>query len=117
MSGTHMRARLKADELILRCFAEQDPQDGTWFAMCLDLNLYARGDSYAEVRRKLHDVIVAYLKDAIVGAERDHVGDLIPRRAPLYFWFRYACIWCRSKLHQLTTARRFKETLPLVPAV
>lgn len=109
------QVNLKPNQLVLRCFAERD-QDGSWFTMCLDLNLYARGDSYEHARKKLHSVIVAYLKDALAGPEKDYISDLIPRPAPLYFWLRYAFIWCCVKLRNVTNKRKFREFLPLVPA-
>ena len=87
------RTPLKLRDLVLRCYAEQEA-DGTWFTICLALNLYARGDSYEQARQKLHSVIAAYLRDAVT-VDSEHIGDLIPRPAPLYFWLRYAFIWCR----------------------
>jgi predicted RNase H-like HicB family nuclease len=104
---------MKPADLVLRCYAEQD--DGSWFAICLDLNLYARGDSYEEVRDKLFKLIAGYVKEAL--ADVDYFDDLVPRRAPLSFWLRYACLWCESKIHQARSAIRFTLLMPLVPAV
>lgn len=101
--------------LVLRCYAEKEA-DGTWFTICLALNLYARGDSYEHARQKLHAVISAYLRDAVT-VDSEHVGDLIPRPAPLYFWLRYAFIWFCVKVRDAATLRKFKEALPLIPAV
>lgn len=108
--------QVKLKSLVLRCYAEKD-QDGSWFTLCLDLNLYARGDSFEHSRQKLHSVIVSYLKDAIAGPEKEYFGDLVPRRAPLYFWMKYFYILCCVKLRDVTSVRRFIEALPLVPAV
>lgn len=115
MSSVQVRTHVKPKELVLRCFAELEG-DGTWFAMCLDLNLYARGDSMDEARRKLHTLIGSYLKDALT-VDKQYIGDLMPRHAPIYFWFRYFFIWCLVRLHRVTRAVKFKEALPLVPAV
>lgn len=82
---------MKLDDLILRCYAEQD-QDGDWFTMCIDLNLYARGDSFDEARQKLHGFIKQYIKDALT-KDSAFIGDLIPRKAPLHFILRYYFIW------------------------
>lgn len=105
---------LKLSDLVLRCYAEKDG-DGSWFAMCLALNLYSRGDSYEHARKKLHDVISAYLRDAVTTDSR-YIEDLVPRRAPLSFYVRYAFIWCCVKARAIGDVRKFKETLPLIPA-
>ena len=104
---------MKANQLVLRCYAEKD--DGSWFAICLDLNLYARGDTFEEAKVKLGNLISGYLKDAVT-KDADYFSDLVPRKAPLGFWVRYFCIWCLVRLHQATLARRFILPLPLVPA-
>jgi len=106
---------MKAGDLVLRCYAERE-RDGTWFAICLDLNLYSRSDSFPEAKRKLHTVVRSYIKDALT-SDSEYIGDLVPRRAPLYFWLRYAYIWCAVKLHNSADGRKFKDYLPLVPAV
>jgi hypothetical protein len=108
---------MKLSDLVLRCYAERD-EDGTWFAICLPLNLYARGDSFEHARKKLHAVTNAYLREALVGSEKEHVGDLVPRPAPIYFWLRYAFIWCCVHVRRhVETVRKFKESVPLAPAV
>lgn len=94
-------------ELVLRCYAEPDP-DGTWFAICLDLNLYARGDSYDEARTKLTQVTVAYLHEAL---ERDvqYFEDLVPRRAPWIFWLRYLwATWLNALTQGLASTRKYR---------
>lgn len=77
---------MKPENLVLRCFAEQD-KDGTWFTMCIDLNLYARGDDFKEARAKLHRFMAEYLNDAVSHSE--HTYHLVRRKAPLYFFARY----------------------------
>jgi predicted RNase H-like HicB family nuclease len=115
MQANQSRNEVRLSNLVLRCYAEQEA-DGTWFAICLSLNLYARGDSFEQARMKLHAVIASYLKDALT-VDSQYVGDLIPRRAPLYFWVRYAFVWCALQLRDVATKRQFKESLPLVPAL
>lgn len=105
---------VKAKNLVLRCYAEQE-DDGSWFSICLELNLYARGDTYDQARGKLHAVIASYLKDALT-VDREYAGDLIPRNAPMFFWLRYWFILCLVKLKHVASARKFFETLPLIPA-
>lgn len=105
---------MKLSDLTLRCFAEHEA-DGSWFALCLSLNLYARGDTFEEARGKLHKEIVGYLKEAVT-KDAEHFGDLVPRRAPVFFWWRYFRIWCFLKFHQTKELMRFKLPLPMVPA-
>ena len=109
-----MVSSLKLQNLVLRCYAEAD-RDDTWFAICLDLNLYARADSFPEAKQKLNLLISSYMKEA-VSKDADYVGDLIPRRAPLYFWVRYMFFMLINRIHRLTSIHNFKLPLPLVPA-
>jgi len=107
---------MKLSELKLRCYAELD--DGSWFAICLPLNLYARGDSFEEARDKLHDLIAHYVREALT-VHAEHISDLVPRRAPMYFWLRYAFARCWNIFHDAHAAmrrREFEMSLPVVPA-
>lgn len=103
------------DSIILRCLAEQDEPD-SWFAICLDLNVYARAPTYEQARTRLYQEIDQYLQEAYT-VDHEHFSDLVPRRAPLRFWFRYGV---GSLLHGgaslFGAARRFKKTVPLIPA-
>lgn len=112
---TRMKNRIKLGELVLPCYAEQE-SDGSWFAICLELNLYARGDNFQEARSKLNRLIRAYLQEA-VSKHADYISDLIPRRAPFYFWARYYLIKALSSIHRLASKQEFKLPLPVVPAV
>lgn len=105
---------MKLDDLVLRCYAERE-EDGSWFAICLYLNIYARGNSAEEVKARLRSFVREYLKEAVT-KDREHFSDLVPRRAPAYFWARYFRIWCYIKFHQTKDFIRFKMSLPLVPA-
>ena len=71
---------MKPSNLVLRGFAERD-EDGSWFAICLDLNLYARGDSFEEAKDKLQRLIRTYLTEAVT-VDADYVD--INSRAALY---------------------------------
>ena len=110
---------MRLDDLVLRCYAEQD-QDGSWFTLCIDLNLYARGENFKEARQKLHEIIRNYLNDA-VGKDARYVSDLIPRKAPLYFIARYylvalRCWFGRSVHHSRDALHRclFKEPFTVI---
>jgi len=89
----------QTNEAVLRCYAERDA-DGTWFAMCLDLNLYARADSPREAQQQLHDAIVAHLEAANEMAPEDK-RDLVPRPAPLRFRLRYAYLLFKALIGAL----------------
>jgi predicted RNase H-like HicB family nuclease len=106
---------MKLRDLKLRCFAERE-SDGTWFAMCLQLNLYARGDSLNEAQRKLHDVMRSYITDALT-EDAQYLDDLLPRRAPAYFYLRYAYVWCCVRIAHAKNMVKYNEALPLVPAL
>lgn len=78
-------------KLLVRCYAEKEGD--LWVAICLDFNLAAQADSYAEARRKLHDQILEYVYDAMAGEDVEHAAYLLRRRAPApkylkWFWFR-----------------------------
>lgn len=113
---------MRAGQLVLRCFAEKD-RDGSWFAMCIDLNLYARAGSEDEVRKQLTQIIVEYVHEAVTD-DKEHVHELMLRRAPLNFVLRYYFIklWCfffgRDKHDGGSDHRHipYDDVLPLVPA-
>ncbi len=108
---------MKLSDLILRCYVEREA-DGTWFAMCIDLNLYARAESDHAVKQKMHGFIKEYISEALT-KDVDYVGDLIPRRAPWPFRLKYHWIALQCAFHDATRDRthsRFNEHLPVVPA-
>lgn len=107
---------MKLSQLKLRCYAEFD--EGSWFAICLPLNVYARGDTFEEARAKLHSLISQYVREALT-VHSEHIGDLVPRRAPLHFWLRYTLARCWHIFHNAHAAmqrREFDMLLPVVPA-
>ena len=71
----------------VRCYAERE-SDGSWFGICIDLNLAAQGDTLEEVRQKLDAQVQDYLDEAF-GEDSEYLHDLVPRRAPMSFIFRY----------------------------
>lgn len=100
--------------LVLRCYAERD-RDGTWFAMCLDLNLYARGDTFDEARTKLDGILHGYIRDALT-IDKQYIADLVRRPAPVYFWMRYWLARCLHRIHRARCNKEFSLPLPVVPA-
>jgi len=110
---------MKPNNLILRCYAERD--QGSWFAMCLDLNLYARGDTFEDARASLHQIIEDYVVEALTD-DSDYADQLLQRKAPVSFWLRYyrgkATIFMKDKLHMArdVAIKLFNEPLPVAPA-
>lgn len=105
---------MKAKDLILRCLISQE--DGQWIAMCLDFTLAAQADTPEQARRLLLSQIEEYLKDALVGVDREHASELLSRRAPVKYWIRY---WMASCIHNIGNHRlmkAFRQPVPLSPA-
>ncbi len=107
---------MRPESLSLRCYAERE-KNGTWFAMCIDLNLSVQGDSVEEARRKLHNLIWQYVREAFFEDEA-YFDSLVPRKAPLSFVLRYHWIRFLSRLDALKERKleTFRERMPLVPA-
>ncbi len=53
---------MKADELLVHCYAER--KDGQWQAFCLDFDLAAQADTFEEVRAKLDAMLDDYVAEA-----------------------------------------------------
>ncbi|WP_162782118.1 hypothetical protein [Arenimonas caeni] len=93
----------------LRAFAYQMP-DGIWVAHCVDLSLAAQGDSYGEVRRKLHDQVVDYCKYVNSIDDAEFRRQLMRRPAPLG---TRAFYWVALLGHHL--GMRVKPSAPVPP--
>lgn len=109
-------------DLKLRGYAERE-SDGSWFIICVDLNLYARADSLSEARSKLHEFMVDYLREAFE-QDREYFDQLVPRPAPLHFRLKYRWLVFLSQLRGLKDHGRngrddlsrpgpFSEAMPL----
>jgi predicted RNase H-like HicB family nuclease len=109
---------MKVTDLVLRCYAEPE-KDGEWFAICIDLNLYARGDSLEEAKTKLHQVIKGYLTDAVT-VDSEYAASLIYRKAPFYFRARYHLLSLISNFRRAAVRcmcpQSFTEYMPVKPA-
>lgn len=108
---------MRPNQLLLRCFAERE--DGLWVAHCLDLSLAVQGDTLPEVKHKLDLQIRDYVRDALVGEDREHAAYLLNRKAPLSLWLRYYWVRCLIAKDSLLHAKRpsrekvFSEPLPM----
>ncbi len=104
---------MKLDDLKLQCYAETDAE-GDWFAMCLNLNISASASSYKEVKEKLESMIKEYISEAIT-EDKKHIGDLIPRHAPLYFYISYYYYLIMDHLNYHRNARKHKVYNAVLP--
>jgi hypothetical protein len=71
--------------IVLRGYVK-DTENGRHVAVCLTLNLVVEGRSRREALTRLHNLIRAYLQDAVSEGELEQ---WVPRRAPLYFYVEY----------------------------
>jgi hypothetical protein len=114
----HAKKIMKPGNLVLRCYIERE-KDGSWFAICLDLNLTAQADNAKEAQDKLHAHIVRYVREALT-VDAQYLEDLLPRRAPIGFFIRYYAIKAAHFLYmnrkRRDAKRIFNEHLPVVPA-
>jgi len=103
-------------KLLLRCYA--DRQGDTWQAFCIDLNLAAQGDTFKEVRYKLHLQIDEYVNDALTGEDREYADQLLNRPAPFAIRAKYyylKVLFLIKAVHN-DICRLFTEVMPLTPS-
>lgn len=106
---------MRANELILHCFAER--RDGLWVAACLDFSLAAQATSLGEAKHKLETQIRDYVIEAVT-VDKVHGAQLLRRRAPVRDWLKY---WFYRQLTRLRArpmhpdACSFREPMPLAP--
>jgi hypothetical protein len=71
----------------LRCIAY--PKGERYVGVCLDLSLYAEGDTTDDVRAQLESQVISYMSYII---EKGVEGEMFPRPAPAPYWLRYFVI-------------------------
>lgn len=109
---------MRPDDLILRGYTVLDGD--SYFSICLDMNVYARGDSPDEAEDKCLQFVCEYLNEAF-DEDKESFSDLVPRRAPVGFWMRYRLmrIWgmvlhaIRQRNGNNNHTGPFKKPLPL----
>ena len=103
--------------LLVRCFAEK--KGGQWQAFSLEFGLAVQGDSKAEVKAKLDSVIESYLRDALVGEDREHAYELLSRKATWPVYVKYYLIKTILLVTTSTSAGTdrlaYREPWPLEP--
>ena len=104
--------RMKAPELILRCYLK--PAQGQWVAVCIDLCLAVQADTPQDARAKLDSQIKCYVEEALT-VDRAFAASLLTRKAPLYQWIEYGVILAAYKVHLFKDSLRqvFKTSLPV----
>ncbi len=100
-------------DLTVRCYGEC--RDGQWLLVCLDFSLVSQAESFDAALKSLDHQIACYVRDALVGEDREHAGALLRRRAPFGYWVRYYVAKFFAKRDELQ--RSFREPLPLRPAM
>jgi len=106
-------------QLILRCYGEQ--KGSVWQAFCIDLNLAVQGNSFVEVRSKLHQQIASYLYDALEGPDKKYAAQLLSRKAPIsfrakYYFYKMVCNFHQAKKEAKNgICHIFNEIMPLTP--
>jgi hypothetical protein len=86
----------------IRCYAEQEGDQ--WVAYCIDFSLAAQGSTFDEARDLLHKQIVSYVNEALT-IDRDHMHELLNRRAPLAFVAKFHAYALWSKLFRRPVRR------------
>ena len=114
---------LRPRNLILRCYAQQDPdRSGQWIAHCIDLDLSAGGRTALDARASLHEAVRGYLETVFDTKDEDSIPDLLRRRAPFWEVARWNGMWLflrlRSTLRRADggpSSRAYQDALPLAP--
>jgi hypothetical protein len=88
-----------------------------WQAFSLEFGLAAQGASAQEAKRKLESMIEWYVRDALVGEDREHAYELLVRRKARWpIFLRYYLAWAASHVVMVGTkfGKIYSEPLPLV---
>lgn len=106
---------MKTQNLFVSVYGER--QHDQWTLMCLEYSLAVQAETLPEAKAKLDQQIRMYLTDALVGQDREHAVELLPRRAPLRYWLKFYWHFTMAQFRQARRTRLAeRETLPMVPA-
>ena len=97
---------MKLGDLILHGYAV--PDGDSYFAIFLELNIYARGNTAAEAIDRCVQFASEYINEA-VSDDDEFIADLIPRSAPWRFWARYRLMQFAEFLFRSRRERDKKE--------
>jgi hypothetical protein len=106
---------VRACQLVIRCLLEGGGDQ--WQAFSLEFGLAAQAESAQEVRRKLESMIESYVRDALVGEDREHAYELLVRRKARWQIFaRYYLAWAGTHIAKIGSAgTTYREAVPLEP--
>lgn len=77
----------KDDLFLVRIYGEK--HDGHWALVSLDFGLAAQGKTIQEALDRLDAQIKEYIYDATVGEDKEFGEELLSRKAPVEFFFKY----------------------------
>lgn len=102
--------------LVIRCLLERNGEQ--WQAFSLEFGLAAQGESAQETKLKLESMIEWYVRDALIGEDREHAYELlVQRKAHWPIFLRYYLAWAAS--HVVKAGAKFgmiyRAALPLEP--
>ncbi len=106
--------------MYLRCYIDQE-KSGTWYAACIDLCLYAPGDTPQIAKENLEIMIKDYIHDAHTVDKESH-DYLMSRKAPLALrltYYKIAFIYNFFKLLNIGDRKNknysstFQEIIPI----
>jgi hypothetical protein len=113
-SGSPPMSDVRACRLVVRCLLER--YDDRWEAYTLEFGLAAQAESEQDVRRKLENMIECYVRDALVGEDREHAYELLRRRARWQIYARYYLARAAKQFAWLHTGSvPYREPLALEP--
>lgn len=118
MSSPTAAPHVRPADLVLRCYARRSGRVKTrWVAHCIDLDLWAAGDSLVEARQGLENAISGYITTVLDTDDRDSIPRLLRRRAPLRFVLLWHLIrlvhWLRHNGRSPLDSQPFEEHFPL----
>jgi hypothetical protein len=106
---------VKTCRLVIRCLLEGDGDQ--WQAFSLEFGLAAQAESKQGARRKLESMIESYVRDALVGEDREHAYELLVRRKAR--WQIFARYYLASVMTHITKigsgGMTYREPIPLEP--
>lgn len=105
---------MKSRDLILHCLGRKE--NDQWVVMSLEFSLAAQADTLDQAKRLLESQVFEYLKDALVGQDREHAAELLTRRAPLKYWAMYWLASCIRNIGNHKFVKTFRQAMPLAPA-
>lgn len=104
---------MRPEDLFLRCYAYQR-RDGSWYAVCIDLNLDAEAPSLNAVRASLEHAITGYLQTVLETGDKESLLHLIRRPAPTKDFVRYHTIKTFKRAARfIRSCVTFQEPVPM----